>query len=286
MRKHFILLACILMPWIGGSAPWVIRAEEPANRKVPFGPFHLPPEMFGKPFNLTMAAVRSPADAIRILQAAKQNRTQVLIHLSGGRNRHRNPDGSFSLERFTIQLQRFKDVDFQPFVEDGTLIGHLLFDEPHDPSNWNGRPVPYQTIDAAAAASKRLFPELPTGVGSHASFLAAGAPFKHLDFVSAQYSARRGEFQTWLQRQVEGTQQIKLKLVISLNVLDGGDPRQRRQPMSAIMLQRTLGAAISEPTAMGVLMWKWDPGYFNRPDIRKVLAEVAGSDHQPSSSGE
>jgi len=79
------------------------------------------------------------------------------------------------VEMFNQELDLFKDIDLMSYVADGTVVGHLLFDEPQDPSNWNGAPVPFEDIEAVAAHSKALWPTLPVGVGGPASFVGAKA---------------------------------------------------------------------------------------------------------------
>ncbi|MCX7013444.1 MAG: hypothetical protein NTW86_12965 [Candidatus Sumerlaeota bacterium] len=265
---------------LAGVAPRVAFAQsaptQPTQRAVPFGPYHLPPDRFAPPFTLAMAAPKSPDDAIPLLEAARAKGVRIFIHLTGGRSRHQNADYSFSLERFTQLLEAFRGVDFSPYIEDGTLLGHMLFDEPHDPTNWNGKPVPFETIDAAAAASKRLFPTVPVGLGSPPSWLRRGAPYRSLDFGCAQYVAKRGDCKEWVKAEVAAAAEARLKLLFSLNVLDGGGVRTR-QPMSAEQLRASGTECLRQPGILGLLMWKWDEAYFSRPDIRDALAALAAA---------
>jgi len=264
-----------LIVFASQAAPAQSAPTQPTQRTaVPLGPYHLPPDRFAPPFRLAMAAPTRPDEAIPLLEAARAKGVHIFIHLTGGRGRHQNPDLSFSLERFTQLLEAYRDVDFDPYVRDGTLLGHMLFDEPHDPTNWNGKPVPFETIDAAAAASKRLFPTVPVGIGSPPSWLRSGAPYKSLDFGSAQYTAKRGDPKAWVKDEVAAAAEARLKLVLSLNVLDGGAVRAR-QPMSAEQLGAVGKECLRQPGVLGLLMWKWDEAYFTRPDIRDVLNALA-----------
>jgi dienelactone hydrolase len=125
--------------------------------------------------------------------------------------------------------------------------------------------------------SKRLWPSLPTGIGSPPRYLSGGAPWKSLDFASAQYHAKRGDFENWLREEVALAKKAHLKLVLSLNVLHGGDTRRRDQPMSAEQLERYGTLCVQEPTAMALLMWKWDAAYFAQPKIRQALQTIANA---------
>ena len=83
-----------------------------ASGDVPFGPYHLMDDKFGPPLTLTMAGPKTPEEALRFLKAAREKKTKVLIHLTGGRERHQNADKSFSVEKFAALLERFQGVDF------------------------------------------------------------------------------------------------------------------------------------------------------------------------------
>jgi len=124
----------------------------------------------------------------------------LIINMAGGRHYFQEPDGAFSPSLFEERLDRFAGFDFAPYVADGTVVGHMLFDEPHDPTNRNGEPVPFPGVEDAAAYSKRLFPTPPTGVGSPPSLLEGGAPWASLDFAFAQYPARRGVWNSGCRR--------------------------------------------------------------------------------------
>jgi hypothetical protein len=262
----------------GAPAPAGLRAGG-----APFGPFHLMPDQFGAPFSLVMAGLRTPEDAARVLDAARAKGMRVLIHLTRGRREFQNEDKSFSLDRFTRAMERFRGVDFSPWVKDGTLLGHMLFDEPHDPTNWDGKPVPFATIDAAAAASKRLWPDLPAAVGSPGRFLRDGVPYRRLDFSYAQYTVRRGDFGAWLREELAASQKAGLKPLLGLNVLGGGGPDQ---PLTAAQLREFGCALVREPACRGVLFWKWDESYFSRADIGEAIETVARARQPNAPDGE
>lgn len=218
-----------------------------------------------------MAALR-PDSAISRLEAARSAGISLLINLAGGRRHFQEPDGAFSLSLFMQRLGRFQAIDFQPYVADGTVIGHLLFDEPHDPSNWNGSTVPFEDIEAAAAYSKQLWPSLPAGVGSPPGFLQGGAPWISLDTAFAQYTARRGDVTAWRNTQVSTAQASGLGLALSINVLSGGNNRGR---VTADQLRDWGSILASEPYICALTMWKYDSSYFNDPAIADSVTDVA-----------
>jgi hypothetical protein len=245
-----------------------------AERGLPFGPWHLPDDQFRAPFTGTVRGPR-PNDVLATLEAARRARFHVVLRLVRGRKGFSNPDGSFNLALWQREVDRFRGIDFAPYVRDGTLLGHFLFDEPHDPTNWNGRPVPYAVIESAAVYSKRLWPTLPTGVGAPAAFLKAGGPWPDLDFTETQYRPKKGDLVRWQAEEVAAAREAALGLVLSINVLDGNG---RGAPLSGDQL-RAIGLALAgEPAACALLMWKYDkddPSYFARSDVRAAVDTIA-----------
>jgi hypothetical protein len=195
------------------------------------------------------------------------------------------PDDSFSLQLWKQRIDRFRNFDFEPYIADGTVLGHYVMDEPHSASNWGGRPVPFADIEAAAQYSKRLWPNMTTFVRTHPEFLEE-APFRwvYVDAAWVQYTARRGDVERYLERQVASAQSLGLGLVVGLNILNGGTAEggipgdlNGKWAMSASDI-RSLGRVLAaEPYACAFSMWKYDkadPSYLQRSDIKAALVEV------------
>lgn len=263
----------VAVPTATASAQAARTRAAGVARGMPFGPWRLPDSLFRAPYTATVLALH-PHDAIARLEAARRARLKVIVILERSRRHHQNPDKSFSLPTWKKEIERFRGVDFAPYVADGTLLGHKLIDEPHDPSNWSGSPVPYSTIEAAAAFSKALWPTLATGVSSPPTFLA-DARWTHLDWGFAQYRPKKGEIGAWLANEVEASRRSGLGLVLSLNVLDGNGANR---PMSAEELRRFGLVLAAEPGACALTMWKYDdedPSYFERPDVLLAVDAIA-----------
>ncbi|GIV30510.1 MAG: hypothetical protein KatS3mg028_1576 [Bacteroidia bacterium] len=64
---------------------------------------------------------------------AKQNNYYVALNLTGSRQNFQGPNNEFDLNKFKQLLNKFANFDFSPYYN--RIICHLLFDEPHDPSN-------------------------------------------------------------------------------------------------------------------------------------------------------
>lgn len=261
LMVDLVLLGVVLL-WISEHT----RSET----SLPFGPFHLPDSAFGPPFSGAFRSLQ-PESAITTLEAARQAGLHLIINLAGSRRQFQEADGGFSLPRFQALLERFRGFDFASYIADGTVIGHMLFDEPQDPSNWNGKPVSFADIEAAATYSRELFPTLPVGVGGPPSFLQGGAPWTALTFAFAQYTTRRGDVPSWLSQEVEIAQRIELGLVLSLNVLSGNNGGL----VTADQLW-TWGLLLAdEPSACALLMWKYEATYFTDPAIADAVASIA-----------
>ena len=266
-------MAAALLAVAASDRPASAQAHgSPTPAGLPFGPWRLPDSLFHAPFTGTILALDTD-DALARLEAARQAHMRVFIILEEARRRHQNPDKSFALSKWKREIERFRGTDFAPYVADGTLLGHLLIDEPHDPTNWNGSPIPYAVIDSAAAFSKSLWPTLPVGVASPTTFLA-NARWSALDWSFAQYRPNKGDLAPWLARQVAAARRSGLALVLSINVLDGNG---RDAPLDADQLRRFGLAMTGVDDACALTMWRYDvkdPSYFQRPDIGAAVAAI------------
>ncbi|HEU4641447.1 MAG TPA: hypothetical protein VFS44_03260 [Gemmatimonadaceae bacterium] len=258
---------------------------------IPFGAFRTPDGRFGPPFTGVVMGGR-PASILRELEAARAAHVHVMLRLATNRRHFQGADGAFSLELWKGEVDRFRDVDFTSYIADGTIIGHYLFDEPHDPSNWNGRPVPYADIEAAAAYSKQLWPAMPTAIRAPPSWLAAGAPWSALDMGWAQYSVRWPDPAAFIATESAAAQRAGLGVVAGLNVLDGGSGEfgvagytAGRSAMSPSEIERYSSALLADPRVCAFFVWRWDDAYFGRPEIQGAIARAAqAAQNHPSSS--
>jgi hypothetical protein len=262
------------------------RAGESARPPggIAFGPQHLPESLFSSTYTGTVW-LASPATVLTRLEAARKARARVILNLSSTKG-SQNPDGSFSLELWKKRVDRFKGMNFEPYIADGTLLGHYLMDEPHSAENWNGKRVPFADIEAAGRYSKQIWPNMTTFVRTHPGFLE-GAPFPwvHVDAAWAQYSARRGDVRAYVESNVASARSLRLGLVIGMNVLTGGASdsgipgyHEGKWAMSASQIRAWGSVLAAEPYACAFSMWKYNranPAYFERPDIQAALAEVS-----------
>jgi hypothetical protein len=227
--------------------------------------------------------VLQPTNIIRYLDLARARKMRVIGSFVGGPNNYRNADGTFSLTLWKQRMDRFKGMNLSSYINDGTLVGNFLLDEPHDPTNWAGTKVTFAQIEAMAQHSKQLFPTMTTFVRVHPSWLK-GYTWKYLDAAWAQYSHRYGNLSTYIQTNVADAKALGLGLITGMNTIHGGDgssglygtpDRPTSYQMSPTEI-RTYGKALAgHPYACGFIMWAYWTEFNERADIKSAMQDVA-----------
>lgn len=246
---------------------------------IPFGVFHLPNDQYGKIYTGSLGNIY-PKYLIGYLEIARRNGTKVMLSLPSGEENFKNSNKSFSMSKWKDQVNRFRGVDFSSYIEDGTVIGHYILDEPHDPANWGGRLIPPATIDEMAKYSKQLWPTLPTVVRSWPKYLK-GYNYKYLDAAWAQYSERHGPVKEFIEENVRLARESGLALVVGMNQLAGGSSRglrgyySGRYSMSASELESWGNVLLGSSYPCAFLSWKYDSKYMGRSDIKSAMTRLA-----------
>jgi hypothetical protein len=243
------------------------------------GPYHLPPESYGGGFTGALLAAR-PDHLLADLEAARWANARILISLVGSESRFVGEDGHFSLAIWKRRVDRFRGIDISSYVEDGTIIGHYIMDEPHDPSNWGGKVVPRADIDEMARYSKELWPTMLTIIRGKPDYLK-GYQYKYLDAAWMQYTVTFGDLQTFIRTNVQDAKATGLGLVGGLNVINGGSKnsgipgrRPGKYGMSANEIKTWGGALLAEPSTCAFIVWEYDTKYFSRPDIKGAFEDL------------
>ncbi len=242
------------------------------NSCVRYGPFYLDVSQPHPYFNLTFYSVNDTVSLKRILENAMRNGFRVVLNLAGSRRYFQDSTGAFSLEKFKQRLERFAGFDFSRY--DSVILCHLLFDEPHDPNNWNGTVVPYALIDSAAEYSKKLFPVLKTGVGAPCQWLGGYGSYQYLDYCKPQYAYPKGPIQDFILENDQAALASGLKIFYSINVLSGW---KQQQPFPADTLLRVSLALLKDTLSDGLLYWKYDSTYFTNPEVEDKLGRIPDS---------
>jgi hypothetical protein len=224
----------------------------------------------------------SPTTIRQNLESAQNKGARVFIHLAGDPKYYRTSSGKFDLAKFKERLNRFKGVNIGAYISDGTFAGHILFDEPNDPSNWGGSPMPYDQIEAAAKYSKQLWPGLPTLVRARPTWLAkTGLSYNYLDGGWFQYVSRFGSVTSVRDAEINAAKKKGLKVVFGLNVTNGGNgssgwrgTKSGEWKMSASELLKYGSALIGASTSCGFMMWRYDGDYLSKTSIRDAMRQL------------
>ncbi|HKG33767.1 MAG TPA: hypothetical protein VKB22_08545 [Gemmatimonadales bacterium] len=245
---------------------------------MPMGVTQMPKTLYGR---YTGALSAPSRDALlNYLEAARRSGTRVMLALVGNERYYKDSQGHFSFTKWKERMDRFKGLNLTPYITDGTIIGHRMIDEPHDPSNWNGTTVSRQTLDAMAKYSKSRWPGMATIVRSWPAYLK-GYSYHYLDGGWAQYAVRFGSVSNFLNTNVNYAKAAGLSLTVGLNQLAGQKTGGLRGyytgygSLTATQL-KTLGSALmnsSYPCAF--LNWRYDSDYMARSDIKAALSALA-----------
>jgi hypothetical protein len=226
----------------------------------------------------------SPSNVLSNLSAARAKGGRVVLKLCKGKDSYvKNADGTFSLSKWKSLVSQYRDINLGPYINDGTIIGHYLIDEPHRAQRWGGKAISYSTLEEMARYSKELWPGLNTMVRVTPSWLA-GASFtwKYVDAGWTQYRATQGDAADWVKQEAAVAGREGLGLVVGLNVLDGGNgssnirgPTSGKWAMSATEIRKYGSAMLSASEACAFFNWTWDDDYYSRSDIKSAMADVS-----------
>jgi len=267
--------------------------DRTATRDFPeFASTAVPPGIVFASYNLPMSLMASihtgtlmsgtVKGILSSLSTVKARGGRVFLRLHGDAV-VRNADGTFNLNKWKTQVARFSNVNFDPYIKDGTIIGHFIVDEPHFASRWGGKRIPQSTVEAMARYSKGLWREMKTIVSAPPTWLDdVPVTYTDLDAAWAIYYAKVGDPTTWIRKMTARAKPLGLGLVASLNLLDGGNGSSgfagnypNKFAMSAAELRSYGGALLAEPYVCAFAMWKYTSDYYGRADIQSAMKDLS-----------
>lgn len=234
---------------------------------IPFGMTSQPVKDIGDVFSGGKVTV-TPQNVRGVLSAVRARGGRVVIMLAGHPKYYKD-GGRFSLSKWKARVGRFKGVDINSYISDGTVIGHYLIDEPQDKANWRGTSISPGTVDEMAKFSKQLWPRMATIVRTHPSFFKSNP--RYVDAAWAQYLARRGSVQNYIRQSVSDAQRRGLALVVGLNVVDGGIPNGTK--MTPGEVQSFGSALLSSSYPCAFVSWK-HAGNLSSGSMRSALKSL------------
>ncbi|MBA3495690.1 MAG: hypothetical protein H0T86_01130 [Gemmatimonadales bacterium] len=252
---------------------------------IVFGTFNMENSAFS---SVHTGAVRgggvTPTNIVSLLSDARARSARLVVKLCNGRDSFvKNDDGTFSFTKWKALIDGYRLVNLGPFINDGTLIGHYLIDEPHMTAKWGGKVIPQATIEAMAQYSKQIWPSMTTFVRTTPTWLeSSSVTYTHLDAGWAQYQSGKGDAATWIVAEVAAAKRKGLGLAVGLNVLDGGNGSSRiagwsngKYAMSAGEIRSYGGALLGQTHACAFFMWMYDAPYYGRSDVKSAMTEIS-----------
>ena len=229
-----------------------------------------------------MVYTATPSGLLTYLSQMRAKGGRVLLKLTG-ENAYKT-NGRFDFGKWKVGMDRYKNINFDSYINDGTIVGHFILDEPHFPSRWGNQVIPQATVEEVAKYSKQRWPNLPTIVAAPANWLAsAQVNYVYLDAGWATFRSKTSDSPaTWIAQQVKRAKSKGLGLVAGLNLLDGGDGSsalQGTQPrtwkMSAAEVKEYGTALLNQSYVCAFSMWRYDATYYNRTDVKNALADLS-----------
>ncbi|MFL5476440.1 MAG: hypothetical protein ACJ8A6_12165 [Gemmatimonadales bacterium] len=226
----------------------------------------------------------TPENIIPLLNEARARGGRLILKLCLGRDSYvKNPDGTFSLTKWKELVGRFRSVNLTPYINDGTIVGHFLVDEPHRTAKWGGKIIPQATVEAMAQYSKQLWPTLTTFVHTKTDWLVnTPVTYRYLDAGWAQYAIGKGEVNSWIVSEIALAKRKGLGLVIGMNVIAGSNANGGIRgyypgyyAMSATQLKSWGTALLNQSYGCAFFMWQYNSSYYNRTDIKAAMAALS-----------
>jgi hypothetical protein len=225
-----------------------------------------------------------PSNILSWLSGARAKSARVVIKLCKGRDSYvKNDDGTFSLSKWKTLVGRYQNVGLNPYIADGTILGHLLIDEPHRADRWGGKAISPATLEAMGKYSRQLWPGMTTMVGEEPRWLASSTvTYVYLDAAWAQYTSNKGGAADWIAAEVSAAKGKGLGLVVGMNVLDGGNGSSRiagytrgKYAMSASEIRSYASALLAQGYGCGFFSWAHDSDYYGRSDIKSAMSDMS-----------
>ena len=247
--------------------------------------------------NMTVVQVASGEPGWTVdtfLPLAREAEMQVTLRLTGGHGNYTNNE-SFDIDAWKSTIDPWEDAGLQEFIDDGTLIGHMVLD---DIANWswlyNGTDPTGDELDEMARYSKEKIPGLMTFVRQRATEMPAptGDAYVHLDACVNQYRILEGDVEVYATDQRAAALALDLGIINGLNLCDGGDGSSGQQgwrgpgfwAMSANEIS-TYGEALMVDGMGMFLAWEYDAeevwpdgtigaDYLEQPELQAALADL------------
>jgi hypothetical protein len=247
--------------------PPVDSAPPPTHVGIGLGPTQTPYQRYSREFSGSQQNGQ-PDSIMVVLDAARRASARITINFSGNQQWIRDENG-FSITKWKQRVDRFRGKNIDSYIADGTLIGHLIMDEPSDPTNWNGKPVPQGLIEEMAKYSKDIWPNLTVIIRAWPDYLEGGN-YPSLDATWIQYHSRFGDLDNFIETRLHAAQELGLAVVGGVNAIRGGPGKTSMSPSEL----RSWGERILEEDICLFLLFDYKEDYFARADIQAAMEHL------------
>lgn len=236
---------------------------------IPIGMNAQPIDEFGEYYNGAKLTI-GPARLMKELPEIKARGAKIALMMAGNHRYYLDANGRFSLTKWKARIDRYKNIKFDAYITDGTIVGHYMVDEPGDPRNWGGKPIPPSTLDEMGRYSKQLWPKMPTIVRQAPDYWKS--PPRYVDAAWAQYLSRRGPVKDYARKVVADAQRNGMGLVVGLNVLKGGTPNGTK--MTASQVEQFGSALLSSSYPCAFFSWQYNSSYLSSSSIKAAMKKL------------
>jgi hypothetical protein len=250
---------------------------------IPFGNYNMLSKYLTTVYNGTMQGLE-PSWLMAELVTARAKGGRLILKLVGGSDdRQKNADGTFSFTKWKTLVDKFKTLNLSSYINDGTLMGVFLIDEPHNTSKWGGKAIPHATVEAMAKHTKLIWPTLPTFARARPTWLAqTSITYNYLDAGWFQFEAPyMGDISAATAKEISAAKAKRLGIAVGLNVLNGGNGSSGlrgslsgKYKMSATEIRNYGTVLLNQPYACGFFNWTYILGgaeYMARTDIKSAM---------------
>jgi hypothetical protein len=250
---------------------------------IPFGLSAQPLSLYGPTYTGGLMNPVQPESLLARLVAVRGAKARVALNFAGGPLQYTNADGTFNLDLWKARVARYSSIDFSSYINDGTVIGHYLIDQPNCTTCWGGQAIPQDMVEAMAQYSKSLWPGMTTIARAEATWLSGYAgQYVYLDAGWAQYVVRKGDVNTFLAGNVAAAQSEGLGLVVGLNALKGNVDQSS---LTATQIKNFGSVLLGSSYPCAFISWQYDSAYLAQTDIESAMELLSkkAKRHAPTS---
>jgi hypothetical protein len=250
-------------------------------------------------FSLTVRMYK-PEEVVSQINKARAQGRHLLLAMAGGAHRQYKTDGVFDLSKWIARMSDYNTSEIRDAiakgVADGTVVGNIVMDEPHNTvaeNSWGPKgTVTKAIVDTMCAYAKGIFPSLPVGVVHDHEVFQPQVSYHVCDFLLDQYAARKGPVTQFRDAGLAMGRRDDISIIFSLNVIDGGTQARRNdnwdcpypatggrgtfEPNCRMTAQqiKDFGSVLG-PAGCALTMWRYDRNFMNAPDNQEAFTEVA-----------